>query len=500
MTEASTRGLGVSNSWLVTAILSLGGLLASFMQTLIFPIVGKLPIYLDTSADNASWVVTAALLTAAVAMPVSGRLADMSGKRRAIFLCITSMMIGSLVCALTGHVTFMILGRAMQGLAMGLIPVGISLLRDLLPRDRVPAAVAFLSATMGVGSAIALPVSAWIVQMFDWHMLFWTSAVTSLIVLVLIRIFVAESPLRSPGKFDVVGALGLSASLLCILLPISKGATWGWSSPLTLSLFGASVVFVLLWAGYELRHSAPLIDLRVAAEPVILTTNVSSILLGFSMMAFGLLGPQILQVPHIPGVTDWGMALSLTATGLVLAPGGLAMMFLSPVSGHFNVSIGPRLTLGVGGLVMAGGYLFMALLMTEPWQILVAEVIICAGIGLAYSAMPALIMSAAPEEQTAAVNSLNALMRSGGTSTASAVVPVVLATSVIDIGDGKFVPSESSFMLALLIGCIVAMVGALVAFAIPYRHSAAPAGPAQRGGTSMLPLHGRPSPVPRADH
>jgi MFS family permease len=465
-----------SNPTLLISVLCFGGLLASFMQTLVVPIVGRLPDYLDTSPDNASWVITSTLLTAAIAMPISGRLADMFGKRVVILSSIFAMIVGSVVCALTSMVIPMIIGRGLQGLAMGLIPCGISLLRDKLEPARVPGAIATMSATLGVGGAIGLPVAAYITQTFDWHVLFWTSAALATFTFFLVLTLVSESAVKSPGSFDIIGAIGITVALISLLLAVSKGSTWGWTSGMTLGLVAAGLVVLALWGWFELRTKTPLVDLRTSAQPIIVLTNAASVLVGFALMAINLAAPQLLQIPHIPGVVDYGLGQTILATGLLLAPGGLMMMFLSPVSARLNIHIGPKFTLLIGALVISAGYLMAVFMTAEAWQISVCMVVVSSGVGIGYSAMPALIMSAAPLHQMAAANSLNSLMRSIGTAIASALMATILASSVIDLGGGAEVPAESSFRLVFIIGGLAALGAALLALTIPTKFVRATAG------------------------
>ena len=150
----------------------------------------------------------------------------------------------------------MIVGRALQGLAAGVIPLGISIMRDELPAERLGSATALMSASLGVGGALGLPAAAFIADNFDWHVLFWASAALGAVAIVLVLALVPESQVRTGGRFDLVGALGLSAGLVCLLLAISKGADWGWTSGTTLGLFAAAVVVLLLWGWCELRSHA----------------------------------------------------------------------------------------------------------------------------------------------------------------------------------------------------------------------------------------------------
>ncbi len=121
----------------VVAVLALAGIVVSLMQTLVIPIVPELPKLLDAPASDTAWAVTATLLAAAVATPVVGRLGDMFGKRRMLLVSIVLLVSGSVVCALADSLVPMIVGRALQGLAAAVVPLGISVMRDVLPAERL---------------------------------------------------------------------------------------------------------------------------------------------------------------------------------------------------------------------------------------------------------------------------------------------------------------------------------------------------------------------------
>ncbi|WP_225725111.1 MULTISPECIES: MFS transporter [unclassified Nocardia] len=453
---------------LLIATLGTVGVVVSLMQTLVIPIIPKLPTLLNTSASNASWVVTATLLAGAVATPISGRLGDMFGKRRVLFANLVLLVAGSVVCATFSSLVPEIVGRSLQGAAVGAIPLGISIMRDELPAEKVGGAMAIMSATLGVGGALGLPLAAAIAQNYDWHMLFWTAGALGLLCAVLCFVFVPESPVHTPARFDFGGAVGLSIALLALLIPITKGADWGWASTSTLGLFGLSVVVFLIWGFFELRQKSPLVDLRVSARPRVLFTNIASIAVGFALYGMSMTFPQLLMAPE---KTGYGFGLTMVNAGLALAPTGFVMMLLSPVSARLSASRGPKVTLALGSAVIAAGYLCALVLMNSVWEIMVASMIIAGGIGLAYAAMPALIMGAVPITETAAANGLNSLMRSIGTSTSSAVMSVVLAHMTMQLG--KFVlPSREGFHTTFLIATAAAAAGILISLCIPMRKAA----------------------------
>jgi MFS family permease len=457
----------------VVPVLASAGITVALMQTLVIPLVPELPRLLNASAAGTAWAITATLLAAAVATPIVGRLGDMYGKRRMLLVSVAMLVAGSVVAALSTSLTPMIVGRALQGLAAGVIPLGISIMRDELPSEKLGTATAQMSASLGVGGALGLPAAALLAENFDWHTLFWISAALGLVVFGLVLRFVPESSVRSGGRFDLLGSVGLSTGLISLLLAISQGADWGWTDGRTLGLFALAVVALLVWAWWERRTPEPLVDLRTTVRPQVLLTNLASMVFGFAMFAMSLVLPQLLQMPK---ATGFGLGQSMLGAGLVMGPSGLVMLLTAPLSAKISKTRGPKVTLMMGAVVVAAGYGVGTVLMAEVWQLVLVSVLIGAGIGLAYGAMPALIMSAVPVSETAAANSLNTLMRSIGTSVSSAVAGVILAQLTINLG-GYSLPSQNGFRVVLIIGAAAALAALAIASLIPTKRPAHAAEP-----------------------
>ena len=462
--SATTSTRRVFSPSAIIAVLCLGSLSGALMQSLVIPIQSELPQLLDTDPGSASWAITATLLAAAVTMPVSGRLADMYGKKRVLVASAAILAVGSLVAAMASTLAPFLTGRALQGVAMGYIPVAISLVREIAPKEKANSAVATVSATLGVGGALGLPLSAWIADSYSWHGLFWLSTVLALVILALTIVVVPHVSDGHPAQIDVVGIVGLAVGLSSALIGVSKGSSWGWSDPGTVGSIVGGVLVLLAWGAYELRHSDPLVDLRISARRPVLFTNLAAVLIGFGMMAQSIVMPQLLQLPE---ATGYGLGQTILQAGLWMAPAGFMMMLFAPVSSGLLTRIGARVTLSIGAVVVSAGYVASLLLMGSPWQLMIGALIGAAGVGIGYAAMPTLILDNVPAHEAGSGVGVNALMRSVGTTIAGAVMAAILTSKTIELAPGATVPSESAFQLCFIVGAGAAFAGALVALLVP---------------------------------
>ncbi|WP_068249402.1 MFS transporter [Janibacter corallicola] len=220
---------------------------------------------------------------------------------------------------------------------------------------------------------------------------------------------------------------------------------------------------LLVWGWYQLRHHDPLIDLRTSARRPVLMTNVAALLIGFGMMAQMIVVPQLLEMPE---ATGFGLGQTVLEADLWMAPGGLMMMVFAPVSSRLINGVGAKITLLIGALVLGVGYLVALMLMSAPWELMVATLVASAGVGIGYAAMPTLILDNVPGEESGAAVGLNSLMRAVGTTIAGAVMAAILTSRTVTLG-GHIIPEESAFRICFLVGAAAALVGGLVCLLIP---------------------------------
>ena len=312
----------------VLFFVGVGALVVAMSQSLLLPVLPTLPAELSTTVSNVDWLLTSTLLAAAVAVPLFGRLGDMFGKRRLLLVALALLATGSLICAVTDNIALMIVGRSIQGASTAAIPLGISLLSALLPRERVGSAIALVSSMLGVGAALSLPLAGLVAQHLDFHILFSITCVGGAVAFAGVLAVVPEAPSRSGGRVDVVGAVLLSAGLVALLLPLAETSNWGWGSARVVGLLALALVLLVTLGWAELRIRDPLVDLVALRRRPLVLTNIASLLFGFALFASLIGTTSYVQAPEASG---YGFGSSMVVGGLVLLPSGVGMLLLAPV-------------------------------------------------------------------------------------------------------------------------------------------------------------------------
>ncbi|GAA2616826.1 hypothetical protein GCM10010399_54690 [Dactylosporangium fulvum] len=447
-----------TRSAVAVGTLALCGTAVSLQQTLVLPVLPDFPRLLHTTPDNASWLITATLLAGAVATPTLSRLADMYGKKRMMLVALAVMIVGSALGAFSQTLPLIIAARALQGVGVALVPIGIAIMRDELPPRRLPLGVSLMSGTLAIGAGAGLPLAGLIVEHMNWHAVFWVSVAAGAVLFAAVALLVSESPVRTRGSFDFPGALLLSAAATALLLALSKGSHWGWLSYQTIVLAVLGLVLVAVWLPLELRVHNPLVDVRVAARRAVLLVNIASVLTGFAMFANMLTTTQLLQQPVRTG---YGLGLDILHTGLWMAPISVVFGAMAPVSASVTRRFGPQTTLLAGAMIMAVSYAARVFFSHGLWQIVVGSTLVAAGTSMTFAAMPSLIMRAVPATETASANGLNSLLRSVGTSTSSAALAAVTTTAVVNV-DGDALPSFGALATIFWIAAGASLVSALL--------------------------------------
>jgi MFS family permease len=466
-TRSTTPGDSSRRSRLLVAGLSIVVLTVAVLQTAVVPVLGVIADQLQASDVAVSWAVTANLLAAIALTPLIGRLADLHSKKPVLLIVLVVVLLGSLLAATTTSLPLLIVARVLQATSYALYPVGIAILREELPEDRLMSAMAVMSGTLGFGGGTGLVVVGLLMSGdAGYHRVFWLTTAFTVVVIVIAVIVVPRRPRATTGTIDWLGAVGIATGLSAVLLALTQGQSWGWTSPATLGCAAGGLVVLVGWWMWERRAKQPLVSTAMLKRRPILLTNLATVFVGMGLY-FAFLGlTQFVQIPREAAGYGFG-ATVLEASVVFLLPGVVAGFLIALFSGRFIDRFGARPVLMVAAVAGIAGFLFIAFAHSQAWQVMVAGILANAYISLGYGALPALVVSEVGAGETGIATSMNAIARTIGSSTAAALVAVLLSRVVA----GTDVPMESSFFIIFIGGAVTA---ALAMALIVFSHLGAP--------------------------
>jgi EmrB/QacA subfamily drug resistance transporter len=447
-------------------VIALGVMAFALLQSLVVPVLHTFQVDLHTSQGSVTWVLTVYLLSASIFTPIMARVGDAVGKKKMFVASLAALAAGCLLAALATNLAVMIIGRAVQGVGGGVVPLAFGIIRDEFPKERVPGAVGVIAAIAAVGGGAGIVLAGPIVDGLNYHWLFWVPMVMALLSALAALLFIPESP-RVPGRISVLPALLLSAWLIALLVPLSEASDWGWSSGRTLGSLVAAVVLAGAWVRSEQRAATPLVDLTMMRRRGVWTANLAALLLGVGMYAaFGFL-PQFVQTPSSAG---YGFGLDITQSGLILLPMTVGSFLTGTFAAPLTDRFGGRVTLFAGSVLGFGGVAILAWAHQEQWEVYVATGLFGLGLGLAYATMSSLVVQAVPAEQTGVASGMNANIRTIGGSVGAAVMATIVTARLQPSG----LPRETGYTVgfAVLTGAMLA--AALVALLVPRGEADAP--------------------------
>lgn len=437
---------------------------------------------MDVSVGTAQWMLTINLLTGAIATPVMSRLSDGPHKKRLLLTALLVVLTGSVLAAVAPNFTVFLIGRSLQGLAYGIVPVTIAIARRYLAADNARFSISSLSVTAATGLGIGYPLTGVLSGFFDFRFAFWFTAlfvVTA--IMVVFRVVPPGPDERAPRlRFDYTGAGLFGLGLGALLLSISEGPNWGLSSPWTVGTFIFAATVLTAWVRVELRNQHPLINLRALGTGEVLLANFTALGLGAAVY----IGLSISSlVAQAPAATGYGIALSLFWAGFVMIPLSVGSFIANRVVRALapRIRLTTLLPMGAGLMTASGMLLWFA--HTELWEILLGMLVFGLGTGTSYAATPALIARNVAREELGSSVGFNQVLRTVGSSLGTAVSGAVLSANLAR----DLAPTGAGITTALSIGavlCAVVFVSLLVHTLIT-RSRPAIDGPAdaQVGGT-----------------
>ncbi|MDQ3356816.1 MAG: MFS transporter [Actinomycetota bacterium] len=452
----------------ILLLLTVAGTAFALMQTLVVPALPFFQREFDTTANGVAWIVTGFLLSSSVLTPVLGKLGDTYGKKRLLVISLVVFGVGALGAAVSWSLESLIAFRVLQGAGAAVFPLSFGIIRDEFPPEKVGLGIGVVSSVFGAGGGVGLVASGIILEYLDWHWLFLIGGIPVLVAAAVIARHVPESQTLTPTKPDYAGAAALSFALATLLLGISQGNAWGWSSARVIGLLAASALFFTLWAVIERRVREPMVDLGMLARPKMAATNAITFLVGFAMFSAFISLPNFVQMPAgLPaGIAEragYGFGASPIESGLFFVPSSLAMIFAGPIAGSLGSRLGAAVPLRIGLLAAGSGLGLFVLAHDEPWHIYTSMALLGVGIGFSLAAVGKLAVDNARSRETGVASAINTIMRTAGAALGAQVAATIISANVIP---GTAVPDETGFTVAFTIGTITVLAALVPTFVL----------------------------------
>jgi predicted MFS family arabinose efflux permease len=415
------------------------------------PLITSVATTFGVSLDSAQWTLTIALLSGAVATPVLGRLGAGPGRRATILGTLAVVVAGSALTVLPLPFAWLLIGRAAQGVGLGLTALMMGVARDHLPAERSASVIALISVVSIIGVGVGYPLAALLTEFGGVRAAYGLGLLVTTVAFATAWRSVPAAPGGRSARLNTAGALLLAGGLFLVLFLAGETSLWSRHLAVAVVLTVAAVLLLGAWIACELRSKTPLVDVRAVRHPAVAGANLAMFVGGIGMYLLLTLITRYAQTPHSAG---YGFGLTTFVSGLVLVP----FSVLGFIAGKFTPCLRKRvdahLLLAGSAVIVGAGFVLFAAARSNLAELFAAMSVLGFGVGSFSAAMPDAILAVTPKSETSSAMSFNYVVRSVGYSLGSAVGGLVLAAGT-DTGD--VFPSDSVYTSAALVG-IAAMV------------------------------------------
>jgi MFS family permease len=427
------------------------------LESVVTPTLPLLQRELDMNPAEGALLSIVLLITGALITPVAGKFGDRYGGKRVLIRLMAVVCVGGLVSALAPNLPVLLVGQVLQGAMVGALPLSFILVRKHLPADQSKVAIGVVSGLF-VGGGMAGTLSAGpVAEQLSRH---WMFALPTIVVIAATMLVNRLMPHDPPGRsgdagIDWPGLALLSATLVTLMLVLAVAPDIA-SQPLVLvGLIVLLAAFVAGWIAVERRASAPMVDLRMLAQPTVWKSCVLTFVICVGTSGAVYLVPQLFAV----SADGYGFGAGATQIGFYLLPGTVAATLAGPLGGIGVRRFGSRAVVTTGIVLMAVSLIAIAVVHTEIWHLVVGKAFVALANGLCVTAMVTSTATSVDQSDTGIATSLVLVTRVLGFA-----VGVQVSGAILTAGtpSGSDVPAESAFIAGFLIAGAVTALSLLV--------------------------------------
>jgi predicted MFS family arabinose efflux permease len=457
--HSAAAGRGGTN--LVAALVFIA-LVVAAIGSLGAPLITSVAEDYDVPLSAAQWTLTITLLTGAVATPLLGRLGTAHRRRKVVLFTLVIVALGSVATVVPAPFAVLLVGRAAQGVGLGLTALMMATARQHLG-DRAVSTIAMLSVASTAGIGVGYPIASLLAQLGGVRVAYLLGVVVAAAALITAVVAIPRDTSAAPATepVDWFGASLLSAGLVAVLLVTSQSSWWSGNPLLVVLILLVGAAVLAAWVAVERKVAHPLVDLTALRHPAVAGANVVMFVSGTAMYLLFTLITRFVQTPSQVG---YGYGLSEVEAGLVLVPFSVLGFVAGRVVPKVRRKVGPFGLLTANGVVLAVACVLFAGTrgMGVVWPVGVMGVL-GFGVGGFSAVMPQAILAVTPTEETAAAMSVNQVVRSVGFSLGSALSGLVLAAHT---APGSFAPTDSGYSTAAWTAAALALLTTVLAVVI----------------------------------
>ena len=414
-------GKGITRGKILAAML-FGMFIAILNQTLLNVALPKINTEFNISASTGQWLMTGFMLVNGILRPISAFLFNKYSYRKLFIIGLALFTLGSLVCAISFNFPIMMSGRVLQAIGAGiLMPLGSNVIVTIFPPEKRGVAMGTMGIAMILAPAIGPTLSGYIVQNYDWNVMFYGMFFIGIIAIVIGLFWFKLYQSTTNPKADIPGIIYSTIGFGSLLYGFSEAGNKGWGSTEIVTMFIVGTVFIIFFILRELRMKAPMLSLEVLKYPTYTLTTVINMIVMMSLYGGMILLPLYLQ--NLRG-------FSALDSGLLLLPGALVMGALGPVAGKLLDTIGikPLAIFGIG--IMTYATWELSKLNMDTTYLHIMWIYIVRSFGMAFVMMPIMTagMNALPPRLISHGNAFVNTMRQLAGSIGTAILVTVMTT------------------------------------------------------------------------
>ena len=504
-TESSTSSLNhniTKSAWITLAILGSTILIAMYGETMLLPAIPDIIRDFDISYSTSSWILSAYLISGAVATPIFGKLSDIYGRKKMVMIILIIYIVGIISGGISSDITFLVISRVIQGIGISMFPIAFGIIRDQLPKDKLSVGIGIFSSMFAAGSVVGLGLGASIIENFGWRATFFSIVPVAIGLWFVIRKFIHDSPIpylsetsasvtkeeeavanysdnkiardnknsSSTNSLDIKGTITLAITITSFLLIFSYSETDSLSSsPLIIVLLCVGSISLFLFIIIERRSQSPLVNLQSLTNKTIIAANILLVITFLTMFTLFQTIPVLVRSPQ-----PLGFEGDATAAASIQLPFMVVFLLFAPSSGFIISKLGNIRPTILGSVISMIGLFSMFLFHSTEFLVSANLAIIAAGLSLAQVGGFNIILETTPRQFSGISLGMTVLFNLVGGSIGPAIAGIYMQThqATVEGVAGSF-PSPDSYNLIFLSLALASLVPLALSIFIKRRLAAA---------------------------